>query len=205
MFIGEWNKSVILTYVGLTFALVGICCVHSGGMEEAYACLIGAGICDLFDGAVARRCKRNEAQKLFGIQLDSLVDVMSFLALPVTIGIGVGMRRWYHILVLVWFSVCGIARLAFFNVNSETSGKKDEPVSYYRGLPVTYTALIFPLVYLLKFALSPVYFIILYTMFMAGVALLNILDIKVKKPRGMAYLFFALLAMVLWVVYLIIL
>ncbi len=199
MFIGEWNKSVILTYVGMAFAVLGIFCVQGGNISQAFACLIVAGVCDLFDGAVARKCKRNEKQKLFGVQLDSLVDVTSFLALPVTICFGIGMNQWYHIVVLVFFYICGIARLAFFNVTSEGG---EEPVKYYSGLPVTYTALIMPMAYLLEKVMPFTLFLIVYTVLMACVGVLHILNVKVVKPRGAAYPFFALLAIVMLFVYL---
>lgn len=202
MFIGEWNKSVILTYIGMSFAVAGIYMAFSGNVSEAYAALIVAGVCDLFDGAVARKCKRNEKQKLFGIQLDSLVDVMSFLALPVAICISIGMNRWYHILIMAAFCICGIARLAYFNVSSEGG---DEPISHYRGLPVTYTALIMPVAYLLAGVIPDNLFRIGYSVLMVIVAFLNILDIKVVKPRGIAYIAFGLLAVVMLVVYLIVL
>lgn len=200
MFIGEWNKSVILTYIGVGFAVLGICLAGSGSLLQAYACLMTAGVCDLFDGAVARKCKRTEAQKRFGIELDSLADVVSFLALPVAICIGMGMRQWYHMAVLLLFSICGIARLAFFNA-ADADG--EEPVKYYRGLPVTYTALILPLAYLLKYVLPDNdIFLAVFTGVMALVALLNILDIKVVKPKGIAYVFFAVLAIVMLVLFL---
>ena len=202
MFIGEWNKSVMLTYIGVCFAVLGICLAGSDDILRAYACLMAAGVCDLFDGAVARRCKRTEAQKRFGIELDSLADVMGFLALPTAICISMGMRRWYHILVLLVFCVCGIARLAFFNAEDADGG---EPVKYYRGLPVTYTALILPLVYLLKYMLPNDIFMAVFTGVIALVAFLNILDVKVVKPRGIAYAFFAVLAIVMLVLFLVVL
>lgn len=199
MFIGEWNKSVILTYIGVCFAVLGICLAGSGSVTQAYACLIVAGVCDLFDGAVARRCERNEAQKRFGIELDSLVDVMSFLALPTAICIGMGLRKWYHIAALLLFGICGIARLAFFNAEDADG---EGPVKYYTGLPVTYTALILPLAYLLKYALSEDLFPAVFTGVIVLVALLNILNIKVVKPRGIAYALFAVLALVMLVLFL---
>ena len=199
MFIGEWNKSVILTYIGMAFAVLGIYFVQQDMIYRAFACLIVAGVCDLFDGAVARKCKRNENQKLFGIQLDSLVDVMSFLALPIAICMGIGMNKWYHILILIAFGICGIARLAFFNVVSESS---DGPVSYYRGLPVTYTALILSVVYLSSFVLEESIVIWIMTAAVLGIAFMNIFDVKVKKPRGSAYTCFALLAVMMLVIYL---
>ena len=202
MFIGEWNKSVILTYIGVGFAVLGICLAGSGAVLEAIACLMAAGVCDLFDGAVARRCNRTEAQKLFGIELDSLADVMGFLALPTAICTGMGMRKWYHIAALLLFCICGIARLAFFN-SSDADG--EGPVKYYRGLPVTYTALILPLAYLLKYALTDDVFRAVFTVIIVFIGFLNIWDVKVVKPKGFAYVFFAVLFLVMLVLYLVIL
>lgn len=199
MFIGEWNKSVILTYAGVGFSVLGICLAGSGAILQAFVCLMAAGVCDLFDGAVARRCKRSEAQKRFGIELDSLADVMGFLALPAAICIGMGMRRWYHIAAILIFCVCGIARLAFFNAEDADG---EGPVKYYRGLPVTYTALILPLVYLLKYALPDAAFLAVFAAGLVLVAFFNILDVKVAKPGGIAYVFFAALALIMTVLFL---
>ena len=67
-FIGCFNKSVILTYIGLASALSGINMLlvpnnpveTINRMDFAMLFLIIAGICDLFDGFIARKCKRNE-------------------------------------------------------------------------------------------------------------------------------------------------
>lgn len=199
MFIGEWNKSVVLTYVGMAFAVLGIFMASEGKVLQAIACLIVAGICDVFDGTVARLCKRTERQKKFGIQLDSLADVVNFLALPVSICINIGMNKWYHIGILIWFSVCGVARLAFFNVTTE---EIEGPVKYYRGLPVTYTALIIPFVYLLKYVLADKIFLIVISFTMVATSILNILDIKVIKPKKGAYALVSVVAAGMLVLYL---
>ena len=69
--IGKWNKSVILTYIGLTISVLGIMLVlFDVDLKYVMICLIVAGICDLFDGTVARRCKRTKEEKEFGIELD---------------------------------------------------------------------------------------------------------------------------------------
>ena len=202
MFIGEWNKSVILTYIGMAVALLGIHFSFRGEVIYAITCLMIAGVCDLIDGMVARRSKRNEMQKEFGIQLDSLVDVISFVALPVTIALTVGMNRWYMMLFLVIFGIGGVARLAFFNA---CCADGDGPVPHYRGLPVTATAIILPFAYLLHLVLTPEVFVPVYGGIMLVIGILNILDIKVPKPKGKAYVFFSLLAIVMLTVYLVVL
>ncbi len=203
MIVGMWNKSVILTYVGMAFAVLGMCAAILGGkLNYAYACLIVAGVCDLFDGAVARRVKRTEEEKQFGIQLDSLVDVVSFIALPITIFCAMGFIKDYQIGLYVLFAVSGIARLGYFNV---VTADENGPVKYYTGLPVTYSALIFSVGYLLEYRLPAHVFEIFFMVLVAGVAALGGLKVPIVKPRGIAYAFFGVLAIGMLVLYLAIL
>jgi len=201
MIIGMWNKSVILTYLGLSAAVVGICLSVSGiDLKYAMVCLIIAGVADLFDGTVARKVKRTDEEKSFGIQIDSLVDVVSFIALPVTLLTAAGMNKPYHAVLFAIFALCGIARLGYFNVVTADS---DKAVKYYTGLPVTYCALIFPMVYLIRYVLSENnIFVMIITASVAIVSLFEILKIKVIKPRGIAYIFFGIIAIAMAVVYL---
>ena len=201
MVISKWNKSVILTYVGLIVSILGIflCFNYENSINLAIACLIIAGICDLFDGVIARRCKRTEEEKNFGIQLDSLVDVIDFIALPVTILFKLQMNSWYQLIIIAIFAICGIARLAYFNITVESN---DTPVKYYKGLPVTYTALILPVFYLLKYVLPANIFSIVYIVLVFGIAILNILNIKIIKPKGIAYGVFSILAIGMLILYL---
>ena len=82
-FIGFYNKSIILTYIGICISIFGM--VHVNNLDIAMVCLILSGVCDLFDGKIARMCKRNDLEKKFGIEIDSLADVISFLILPCVI------------------------------------------------------------------------------------------------------------------------
>ena len=197
--VGYWNPSVILTYVGMAFAVLGMYLAVAGEwLSGAYVCLIIAGICDLFDGAVARRVKRNEEEKAFGIELDSLVDVMSFIALPLTIFMAMGLRSGMHCIIFVIYAIAGIARLGYFNV---ATADENGPVPYYVGLPVTYVALVFPLAYLLNRVFPETVFAVLFTSCILVISALELLKVKIVKPRGLAYAFFALLAVVLIILY----
>ena len=193
MFIGKYNKSVILTYFGVGLAISGIVLALNNNIHYAMLCLIVAGICDLFDGKIARMMKRTPEEKSFGVQIDSLADMIDFVALPVIIFYALGLTAWYHIALYIIYTLCAISRLGYFNISVEGVDTQ-EPVKHYRGLPVTYAALIFPLIWLLSFLLSAGVFGIVYTASMAAVALLFVTDIKIAKPRGAAYIFFLLLA-----------
>lgn len=200
MFIAKWNKSVILSYVGLVFAIVGMyICVTTGNILHALSCLIVSGVCDLFDGKIARMCKRTKDEIKFGIQLDSLVDTASFVVFPIIILLTMGLTDWYQLPVLALFAICGIARLGHFNCLVEDS---DKPVAFYTGLPVTAIAMILPLLYLFSYIIPSNIYPIVLTILIGVNALLNILTIKVKKPKGIAYPIFAIAAIVMLVLFL---
>ena len=201
--IGKWNKSVIATYVGMLLAVASIFLLMSGFYKAAMMCFMGAGICDLFDGTIARMCKRTEEEKNFGIQLDSLVDVVSFIVLPVVLIFKLAGFTWYAAVAAVLYSVFGIARLAYFNVCQEENEDKDSPIKYYTGMPVTYAALVFPIVYLLHLYFNTEVTALFMCIAMEIMAVLFILKIKFIKPGKKGYIFLMLLAVALFAVYII--
>ncbi len=189
--IGEYNKSVILTYVGIAFAVFGMYFAINQNINFAFLCFIVCGVCDLFDGAIARRCKRTQQAKEFGVQLDSLADVVLFLALPSVIAFTTLGSLGF---VCIPYVIAGIIRLAWFNITTAQSSN-----TYFQGLPVTYSALIFCVFYLIHKLLPAIvsynYIAVIYIL----CALAFVLNFKIKKPRGIAYLFFALLAIVVFI------
>lgn len=201
--IGKWNKSVILSYVGLSLSVLGMLLVIRGSnIKYIQVCLMIAGICDLFDGTVARMCKRTKEEKLFGIELDSLVDVVNFLAFPVVILMALGLNKLYYLPVYILYVLFGVARLAYFNITVEDDNK---PRKYYDGLPVTFAAMIFPLVYLLSYVLKQSIFNIIYLLSMLLVSILFIVKIKIPKPKLKASLALLLIAIVVSIMYLFVL
>ena len=198
--VGFWNPSVVLTYVGMSLAILGMLLAVNRQFNYSFICLVLCGICDLFDGAVARRFKRTDEEKAFGIELDSLVDVISFIALPVTIYMNIGYLSPVHLIIYIIYSIAGIARLGYFNVVTADS---EGPVKYYSGLPITYAALVFPVMYLTINVLPTYIFGIVYTVSMVIVTALEVIKVKIVKPRGLAYVFFALLAIAVIVLYIV--
>ncbi len=191
MFIGKYNKSVILTYIGAAIAFAGISAVLANNIPLSMICLAVAGICDLFDGVVARRCKRDDTEKEFGIQIDSLVDVVSFLALPSVLGIQLleelGAFR-YPLLII--YILCGIIRLAWFNTSASVDGSR----THYDGLPVTYSALILPVLWVALGFFEGVIPLVVWTVAYAVIAFLFIFNVKIAKPKGVWYGIFGAVA-----------
>ena len=196
--IGKWNKSVILTYVGLSLAVLGVMLIIlKVELKYAIICLMASGVCDLFDGTVARRCKRTKEEKEFGIELDSLVDVFSFIALPLVILASIN-TTWYYLPIAIIYAIFAIARLAYFNIKTVDSNKA---ISSYIGLPVTYAALIFPIIYLLSYIITNSIFIIIYNVITLIVSILFILKIKVPKPKLVSSIILLLTFVIVTIIY----
>lgn len=191
LFLGYYNKSVILTYVGAISAVSGIAFSFSGKMTYAVLCLVICGVSDLFDGMIARRCKRTDEEKEFGIQIDSLTDMVSFAVFPIVISIALGTTQWYHMAICSFYVIAAITRLGFFNVSASVTEKP----TFYTGLPVTFASLIIVAAFLVGEIFGITKLILPASLLVT--AILFILKIKIAKPRGLAYVFLGLLAIAL--------
>ncbi len=184
--IGCYNKTVILTYIGAAASLLGIFMVKNE--DIAMICLIVAGICDLFDGRIARRCERTEQEKQFGVMIDSLADVVSFLIFPCVILFEFGGQTLFSYVIGVLYMLAGIIRLGWFHITTE------EKIEYYQGLPVTYSALVIAIVYAVCQFFPPFCFSWLICGIYPVMAFLFLWNVRIKKPVGIWYGVFSLLA-----------
>jgi CDP-diacylglycerol--serine O-phosphatidyltransferase len=101
----------------------------------AFALLPLALVCDVLDGVVARTQQRR--QSVLGGDLDSLADVISFGVAPAVLGFTVGLRGGWDMLFLTYFIVCGVSRLARFNVTaSSLADSRTGKVKYFEGTPI---------------------------------------------------------------------
>jgi CDP-diacylglycerol---serine O-phosphatidyltransferase len=101
----------------------------------AFLLLPLALVCDVLDGYVARL--QHTRQSALGADLDSLADVISFGVAPAVLGYTLGLRGGWDMVVLTYFVICGVSRLARFNVTAEAladvhTGK----VRYFEGTPI---------------------------------------------------------------------
>ena len=149
--IGIYDYTVILTYLSVCSTVIGMFVAFNGRPLLAVVCLMVSGLCDGFDGKVARTKKRDAEAIGFGIQIDSLADVMAYGILPVVIGYAIGMDKWYYLPVACLFVLGALIRLAHFNVHEEELAKtKGGRTKTFIGLPTTSVALILPVVYSVK-------------------------------------------------------
>ena len=143
--IGYYNYTVILTYIGMLFGFIGITYTWNGNLKMALICLMIAGFCDMIDGKIASTKKRTKQEKRFGVQIDSLCDLICFGILPALIAYQCSNGGLLPSLISAAYVLCALIRLAWFNVDEEQQQDFDEKSrETYLGLPVTTIALILP-------------------------------------------------------------
>lgn len=202
--IGVYDYTVILTYLSLVSAGTGII-ISLAGAGHPYIgvfFLLFCGLCDAFDGKVARTKKdRTEFDCKFGIQIDSLSDLVAFGVLPACIGVALLRRspylqeifqpgaKWYSAVAeqlltgtLVLYMLAALIRLAYYNVTEEIrQGEEEGARKSFVGVPVTTASMLFPLIMLFQY-ITPMDISLVY---FGGIILLGfgfLLKIKVPKP-----------------------
>lgn len=183
--IGFYDYTVILTYISFASSISGIFCASTGHFRWAIFCLAFSGLCDMFDGKIARAKKdRTEDEKRFGIQIDSLCDVVCFGAFPIILCYKLGMNHIYSIAILIFYGLAGVIRLAFFNVMEEKrQNETDDARKYYRGLPITSMSVALPIVFVFS-PLFSAYFVVVLHILVLAVGILFITDFKFRKPTN---------------------
>ena len=170
--IGIYDYTVILTYLSLASATLGsiISLTGNGHPYIGAFFLLFCGLCDAFDGKVARTKKdRTASGRKFGIQIDSLSDVVAFGVLPACIGYAAlntsplfrgiypqasavnppaifeelfGGVEWYFILLkVVIIAVLVLFSLAALIRLAYFNVKEDERMQTAPDSPTTYTGL----------------------------------------------------------------
>ena len=183
--LGFYDYTVVLTYISLAVSVFGMTRALEGDFKVAILCLALSGLCDMFDGKIARTKKnRTEDEKKFGIQIDSLCDMVCFGAFPILLAYSLGMRGPIGIVILAWYGMNGVVRLGYFNVCETKRQEETEEVrKYYSGLPITSIAVVLPLVFVLHTVLRNHFAVALHVaMFVVGT--LFVTNIRVKKPRN---------------------
>ena len=191
--IGFYSYTVILTYIGFVCGSVGLYFAANELTNAAIVMLLLAGFCDMFDGKVAKTKKNRTPQECrFGIQIDSLSDMVCFGLLPPMIAFSAGLRHPVSIAVFSCYSLAALIRLAYFNVTEEErQDKTAERRKVYEGLPVTSVALIIPLLFAFRKDLTDA-FPIVATCTYGLIAVLFITRFTLKKPQMRVMLLFIL-------------
>jgi CDP-diacylglycerol--serine O-phosphatidyltransferase len=88
---------------------------------------------DVLDGRIARW---RHAASPMGRELDSLADVVSFGVAPAAIAFAAGVNTRLDQVILLYFTLCGVSRLARYNVTAESLSAEKGKVEYFEGTPI---------------------------------------------------------------------
>lgn len=132
---GNRRKSIyvlpnLFTTASLFAGFYAIISAIRGDFQPAAIAIMIAAVCDGLDGAVARA---THSTSQFGVEYDSLADLVSFGTAPAVLGYLWALQPFGRLGWVAGFLylACGALRLARFNVYAPT---KDH--SYFQGLPI---------------------------------------------------------------------
>ena len=201
-FVGFYNLSVVLTYLGLVGAFLSIYFGFEGNYTMAIFFIMFSGGCDMLDGTVARMIDRTEPEKKFGIQLDSLCDICCFGFTPAILGILLfegADNRYLGFVGGFLLTLCGLIRLAYFNVmGEERQTQTTERRKSFQGLPITGSCFMAPVAYILG-AINPETRPLVYFGFELLTAFLYILNIPWPKPHGKGLILMGVIGLALFI------
>lgn len=182
--LGVYDYTVVLTYVSVLISMGGMLFSLNGCPKMAVVCLAVSGFCDMFDGKIARTKKnRTEVEKKFGIQIDSLADIICFGVGPTLIAYRMGMNHGIGVTILMFYVLAGLIRLAWFNVSEEIrQNETEENRECYQGLPITSMAIALLILVVFRPLLEREFIIALHALVLV-IGLLFITNFRLRKPK----------------------
>ena len=169
----------ICSLIGLLSALLGIYFAIAGNFEAAIIGVLWAVLFDWYDGIIARKMKgRIKVQGVYGAQLDSMIDIVSFGILPAIFLMSYGdYSVWFIPGAFVLVATAAI-RLSYFNVYGLIDSKT------YKGLALDNNVLILAFVFLFEsFFAHSTFSILIYVLLML-LSALNLSSIPTPKFGG---------------------
>ncbi|MEQ1528822.1 MAG: CDP-diacylglycerol--serine O-phosphatidyltransferase [Methylococcales bacterium] len=127
----------IFTVCNLCCGILSILLAFEGQYGLSAALLFLAAVFDVLDGKIAGLLHQ---KNVFGKQIDSMSDLVSFGVAPALLYYAMGSPGLFGITVTLFFVSCGMLRLARYNI-SEGAG--------FVGVPITVNGILFPILFLL--------------------------------------------------------
>jgi phosphatidylserine synthase len=172
----------ICSLIGLLCSMLAIYFALVGQFQAAMIGIIWAVFFDWSDGIIARRMKgRTKVQGLYGAQLDSLIDIVSFSICPAIVLLSYGHFSPWFIPGAFIIVATGVIRLSYFNV----FGLVDK--STYMGFPLDNNVIILVFMFLFSGLFSHAAFAIVIYILLMVFAILNVAPIKTPKFAGRWY------------------
>ena len=205
----------VLTLANLAAGVMAMIFAAQYHLSSAAWCIIAGIILDMLDGRVARWAG---ATSQFGVELDSLCDLVSFGVAPAFLMYKVALEHWGPpgCMIVIFYVITAALRLARFNLRAQTG----EVATHFVGLPVpaaagilasfvlsyelfgneTISAKTIPLVmkrmpFFFKFV--PLVLIILSFLMVSTVQYGNFKQLKLARPKSVQNLAFLVVGLLL--------
>ncbi len=152
----------LFTLANLASGLISIFLFLNQNYAAGCIFMLAAMVFDFLDGKVAKLTK---TQNIFGKELDSLCDIVSFGIAPAVMMFALS-RNMALVPLYIIFVCAGSLRLARFNISK---------IKGFEGMPITVNGVLFPVLYFINAPL------LLMHILMAVSAALMISSLKFKK------------------------
>ncbi len=169
----------ICSLIGLLSAVLGIYFAINGNFPAAIIGVLWAVLFDWYDGIIARKLKgRTKTQGVFGAQLDSMIDIVSFGVFPAILLLSYGNYNvWFIPGAFIIVSASAI-RLSYFNVYGLIDSKT------YKGLALDNNVLILAFLFLFESLFDRSTFSVVLYIFLIILSILNLSSIPTPKFGG---------------------
>ena len=201
--IGFYRNCDILTLTGTTFGAIGMILAINKLVPYAVICLILCGICDAFDGFLARRRKNTPQESYYGGELDSLSDAICFGVFPAIISICDGVTGIFAYFCYVFYILAGVIRLAYFNTLAQYPEKATHK-NFFIGLPITTGAIFYPITWFLLRKLNVPFSNIIVPCLFLLFGLLYILHFKFPKLTNKARVILSIMGVLFIITFIVI-
>lgn len=169
----------ICSLIGLLSSLTGIYFSITGKYLYALIGVLWSVVFDWADGMIARRLKnRSDEQRAIGVQMDSLIDIVSFSIFPAVFLLSYGSSSPLFLPGAFLITAGGALRLSYFNVFGMIDKKT------YRGLALDNNVIILSFMFLFERFLSHQTFSVLIYAIMMILLILNLAPVRTYKFEG---------------------
>ena len=142
----------LFTFISLTLGLTALKFAIENKWQISVSLVIFASFLDNIDGKIARLLKSNSN---FGVELDSLSDLISFGVTPAII-----VYLWSESMsiqgmwaMVIFYAICSTSRLARFNISSHENQSNSKKIKFFSGIstPAAAGLTLLPLMFNFRF------------------------------------------------------
>src|SRR5688572_13336132 len=107
-----------------------------GDERHAFVAAILIPVALVFDLLDGRLALGRHTSSLFVGEIVLLAVMICLGVAPATIAFAIGMDTWLDQIVLIYFAICGLSRLARYNITADSLSMTTGRVEYFEGAPI---------------------------------------------------------------------